>query len=261
MFIRKLFSSKNKLLWVLIDLLIVIIGVYCAFLIQQSAERKRDKESQDRVLTALKYELETFRFYMTNISGGMAKMYRELNQVKFQGKYKNFSNYRFIEPQYDYQAIEYALSLQNTTIIDFELNESLQGLWVEIKKIEHVKRLLTSTSMKYQSLPRTLDETSTAYQLLWAENFDNFGWYLMFIKDRSSIANQVAQAATTALELINDRLGEQKARELEAEIIRKYIRRIASSEEEAIELGQVFYPKLSEEEIRSLYREAELPVE
>ncbi len=257
MFIRKIFSSKNKLLWVLIDLLIVIIGVYCAFLIQQYAGDKRDRETQDRVLTALKYEMETFRFTISGIARSMSQKHKTLEAIQKNDSYSNFSNFRFIEPQYDYQAIEHALSLQNPAIVDFELNEALQSLWVQIKRIEHVERLLTETSARYRSIPQGLDRKSSDFQMLWAENKDNFGRFLLFIKDRASVAQQVSLAASASLVVINDRLGQEKMLELEYEIIGKNIRRVASSEEEAVRLGQIFYPHISKEKIQEIYRQAE----
>lgn len=256
MFLRKLFSSKNKLLWVLVDLLIVIIGVYCAFLIQQSAEQRKDNESRDRVLTALKFEVETFRFTMSGIRRSMIARTERLGKIQAEGSYSDFSKFRFIEPQYDYQAVEYALKLQNIAIVDFALTETLQTLWVQIKRIEHVEQLLTATSEKYRSIPQGLDQKSNEFQLLWSENIDHFGWYIFYMNDRASVAEQVGLASTDALEVINEQLGEEKRIALEYEIIRKYIHRIADSEEEAAGLGKVFYPHLPEEEIRSIYREA-----
>lgn len=58
MFLRKLFSKDNRLTWVVIDLIIVIIGVYCAFAIQSYADNQKISQERDRVLTALKYEME-----------------------------------------------------------------------------------------------------------------------------------------------------------------------------------------------------------
>lgn len=256
MFIRKLFSSKNKLLWVLVDLLIVVIGVYCAFLIQQSAGHKKDSETHDRVLAALKYELEVFRFTISGIARSMSEKHITLGAIQEEGKYIDFSNFRFIEPQYDYQAIEHALSLQNPAIVDFELTEALQILLVQIKRIEHVERLLTETSAHYRSIPVGIDKKSATFQLLRAENIDNFNRFSLFIGDRAAVAQQVNLVASAALTVINIQLGREKMLELEFDIIKKNIRKVASSEDEAERLGQIFYPHISREKIKELYRKA-----
>ncbi|MEO9482285.1 MAG: hypothetical protein ABJG47_02520 [Ekhidna sp.] len=258
MFLRKLFNSENKLTWVLIDLIIVIIGVYCAFLIQSYAESEKNLKERDRVVSALKYELEYFRFQMTQISGGMTGYSAQLTEVLEKGSYGNFSDFRFIEPQYDYQTIQYALSLQNSEIIDFELYNVLQSLFVEIKKIEHVERLLTETSRRYKTLPSNVSKETTEYKLTWTENYDNFDRFVTLIADRGGISSRIASASEGALPLINKRLGAQKSRAIERELISKNMG-VAENEKEAVFLVKKFFPDFSEEEIRELYRQANSP--
>ncbi|WP_436517675.1 hypothetical protein [Ekhidna sp. To15] len=255
MFLRKLFNSENKLTWVFVDLLIVIIGVYCAFLIQNYAENEKNLKERDRVVSALKYEIEAFRFQMTQISGGMVGYSKQLNNVLQQGSYGNFSDYRFIEPQYDYQTIEYALNLQNSEIIDFELYNVLQSLFVEIKKIEHVERLLTETSRRYKTIPSNISKETVEYKLTWTENYDNFDRFVTLITDRGEIASRIATASEGALPLINERLGIQKSRAVERELIIRNMG-LAKNEQEAVFLVKTYFPDFTEEEIRELYRKA-----
>ncbi|MEP0984871.1 hypothetical protein [Ekhidna sp.] len=254
MFLRKLFSSKNKFTWVLIDLLIVIIGVYCAFLIQNYAEQEKNEKEKNRVVTALKYELEAFRFQMSEISLGMTSYAQQLSSTLSKGDYANFSDFRFIEPQYDYQTIQYSLSLQNSEIVDFELYNTLQSLFVEIKKVEHVERLITETSRRYHTLPSNLDKETSAYKLAWTNNYDNFDRFVTLIEDRGSIAYRIATASENALPLINNRIGETKARAIEKELIINNLD-MAKNEDHAVMIAKKFFPRFTEEEIRQIYRE------
>ncbi|WP_370090031.1 hypothetical protein [Ekhidna sp.] len=255
MFLRKLFKAENKFTWVLVDLLIVIIGVYCAFLIQSYAEQEKNEKEKDRVITALKYELEAFRFQMTEFSLGMISYAQELSSTLKEGDYANFSDFRFIEPQYDYQTIQYSLSLQNPEIVDFELYNTLQSLFVEIKKMEHVERLITETSRRYHTLPSNLSKQSPEYKLAWADNYDNFNRFVTLINDRGNIAKRIAIASENALPLINDRLGEKKAKAVEKDLITQNLDKV-KSEDEAVFLAKKLFPDFSEEEIRQLYRKA-----
>ena len=254
MFLRKLFSSDNKFTWVLIDLLIVIIGVYCAFLIQSYAETQKNRKESDRVLTALKHELEFFRYRMYETALGMKNEGEKLLTVRASRSYVDFSNYRFIEPQYDYQTIEYALNVQNTEIIDFELYEVLQSLRVEIKKIEYVERLLTETSRRYRSLPEKLDPKSTTYQLILSENQDNFDRFVTLITDRGGISARISKASTEAIPILNERLGEEKTHEIERQIILENVD-LVDNEDQAVVLAKRLFPDFSEEEIRELYKQ------
>jgi hypothetical protein len=234
MFLRKLFSLKNKFTWVLIDLLIVIIGVYCAFLIQNYAANQKTAKEKDRVLTALKYEMEYIRYRMYETSLGMKQQSIQLKEILERNTYNTiFSNFRFIEPQYDYQTIEYALDLQNTEIVDFMLYDQLQSLFVEIKKIEHVERLLAETSRRYRSIPESLNRDSEAFTLLFSENMDNFRRFVTLINDRAEISGRIAMASSEAMPIINTRLGTRKAREIEREIIIGNLD-LVSDEEEAV---------------------------
>ncbi|MEP1035300.1 hypothetical protein [Ekhidna sp.] len=255
MFLRKLFNSENKFTWVLIDLLIVIIGVYCAFLIQSEAEDAKNAKEKDRVVTALKYELEAFRFQMSGISQGMGNYSKRLSSVLQQGNYENFSDYRFIEPQYDYQTIQYALSLQSSEIIDFELYNLLQSLFVEIKKIEHVERLITETSRRYRTIPSNVNKETIQYKMTWTENYDNFDRFVTLITDRSGISARVAEASAGALPLINERLGQKKSRAIEKQLLMENMD-IARNEQEAVFIAKQFFPNFSEGEIRELYQQA-----
>ncbi|WP_420317813.1 hypothetical protein [Ekhidna sp.] len=255
MFLRKLFNSENKLTWVFIDLLIVIIGVYCAFLIQNYAENQKNAKERDRVVTALKYEMEAFRFLMTEISAGMKGETQKMKAILAETNYSDFSNSRFIEPQYDYQTIEYALNLQNSSIVDFELYNALQSLYVEIKKIEHAERLLTETSRRYHTLPSNLNKESDAYKLGWTENYDNFVRYITLTEDRGSISSRIAKASTSSLSLVNKRLGPKKSKQIETELILGYAKKVAS-EEHAVLLGKKYFPSFSEKEIKQLYQQA-----
>lgn len=255
MFLRKLFASENKFAWVLIDLLIVIIGVYCAFLIQNYAENEKNLKERDRIITAMKYEMEAFRFQMSQISLGMRREVRVFNSYLSQQTYPNFSDARFIEPQYEYQSIEYALKLQNSAIIDFELYLKLQNIFVEIKKIEHVERLLTETSRRYQTIPASIPSSSIEYKLVKAENLDNFVRYEILTRDRGQVSARLAMASTDALTIINERLGPERAKEIEKELILGYAPNF-DNEEEAIQIGLQYFPHFSKEEMASLYRRA-----
>ncbi len=260
MFLRKLFSAENKLTWVLVDLCIVIIGVYGAFLIQNYAENEKNNLERDRVLTALKFEIELFRFSMTEISIGMNGYSNQLKNKQNKGEYADFSDYRFIEPQYSYQIIEYSTNNQNIEIIDFELYNVLQKLFSEIKKMEHVERLLTETARRYRTLPSNINKLENSYKLAWTENYDNFKRFVILINDRGQIAARIAEASSNALPLVNNRLGLEKTKQIETEILISNIDRV-SNEQEAVYLVKQYFPNFTEKEVIEIYRKYSKPTQ
>jgi hypothetical protein len=255
MFLRKLFNTNNKFTWVLIDLLIVIIGVYCAFLIQNSSSLEKDRKEQEKVFTALKYELEHFRLTMPGMSGYAKKQVEKYMPIYQSEEYANFTDWRFIQPQYPYQVIEYAINIQNTDIVGFELYSNLQKLFVEIKKLEHAESLIMETSMRYQSLPAGLAKSSPTYQIVWANNYDNFRRFITFMDDRSRTLQAVADASQTALPIINRELGPVKTKEIETQIILSNAYRV-KNEDQALAFATQAFPNFTEEEIKRLYRKA-----
>lgn len=209
---------------------------------------------RDRVLSALKYELEAFRYRMTQNALGATNYGQQLQATLKEGSYANFSDYRFIEPQYDYQTIAYSIALQNTEIVDFELYNVLQSLFVEIKKIEHVERLITETSRRYRTLPENLSKETPDYKLAWTGNYDNFGRFVTLIDDRGEISARIASASEGALPLINSRLGDEKSRAIEKKLVIQNLD-LVRNEDEAVFIGKKFFPRFTEEEIREIYRD------
>ena len=253
-----MFSSKSKRgrwAWALVDLFVVIIGVYIAFVLQNKASERRDAKEQEKVFTALKYELEHFRLQMPGMSGYMEGKVKELIVIRNEDRYGSFYDWRFIEPQYRYQIIEYAINLQNTEIVDFELYSALQKLYVEIKKLEHAERLITSTSLKYQTLPEGLPKSDPIYQINWAKNYDNFGRFITFLNDRGRVLQAIADASEVALPLINEKLDPLLKVAIEKDLISEGINR-APSEDAAVKMIQGYFPDIPENEVRQLYQQA-----
>ncbi|WP_424962127.1 hypothetical protein [Ekhidna sp.] len=248
-------SSRGKWAWAFVDLLVVIIGVYIAFLIQSSAAAEKDKKEKEKVFTALKFELEHFRLQMPGMSGYVAGEVEKYLAIRRDGDYASFTDWRFIQPQYSYQIIEFAIGIQNTEIVDFELYDALQKLYVEIKKLEHTESLIMETSMRYQTIPTGLSKSDPLYQITWANNYDHFGRFITFMNDRARILQAVADESQSALPIINEELGQEKTKEIETQFILSNAKRI-QSEDQAVVFAKKIFPDFTEEEVRQLYRQA-----
>lgn len=252
MFLRKLFSSKNKFAWVIIDLVIVIIGVYSAFLIQSSAENRKLEVEKEKIMSALKFELEFFRIEMPgrgSYSEGQAK---EWKTILDSGKYVDLMSWRFIEPQYNYQVIEHAINHQNSSIIDFDLYDALQRLFVEIKRIEYAERLMTQVAMEFQTIPSNFSKETEVYSQMWAGNYDSFRRMIQFMYDRSGNQTRLGEESSAALELVNNRLSVKRRKEIEREMIVNNLHR-AKSEDQAVGLVKQLFPDFEEKEVREIY--------
>lgn len=253
MFLRKLFNAENKFTWVLIDLLIVVIGVYCAFLIQEYAVNQKTIKEKDKILTALKYELEFFRIQMPGRGGFSENQANKWRKLYDSGTYYNYSTWRFVEPQYNYQIVELSINTENTEIIDFDLYQALQELFVQIKRIEYSERLLTEIGMRYQSIPNSLKRGSPEYDILWATNYENFQRLIQFMVDRSGNQKRLGSKSAEALLLVNERLSPSRKKEIELKLIESNLDRVRN-EEEAVAVSTQLFPDFTDQEIRELYR-------
>ncbi len=252
MFLRKLIASSNKLTWVLIDLLVVIIGVYTAFLIQSYAQDQRVEKEKERIYSALKYELENFRIFLPGRSSYTSGKVSEWTEVYKNDSYIDFSNWIFIEPQYTYQIIEYAMSIEDNEIVDFQLYNKLQKLYVEIKKLEHAEQLIMQTSLKYQSVDDRLSSTQSIERRL--DNLDNFKMFIRFSDSRASTLLQVAKWSGEALFILNDRIGPAKRKELERALIKSQIKSLGPKDR-AVPAVKQYFPEFSESELEELFEQ------
>jgi hypothetical protein len=252
MFLRKLFKSDSKLKWVFIDLIIVIIGVYTAFLIQSSAQGNANRREQEKVFSALKYELESFRIMMPKFQTFMQNEKQKLDSFHVADTYSNFAGWRYIQPQYSYQIVEYAINLQGNEIIDFQLYQMLQDLYVEIKRLEYTETRLEEISRRYQTIPATATKGSAEYELIFSVNMDNFKWFRMFAADRAAILGRVAEASANALPMINERLDEEVRRKIERDIIEKNMGWMNSFEDVVKQMKPLF-PDFTETELSEIW--------
>lgn len=253
MFLRKLLSQSNKFAWVLVDLLVVIIGVYTAFLIQSYAEEQRVGQEKERIYSALKNEMENFRIFLPGRSSFTANKTEEWLKVYRSGEYSDFSNWIFIEPQYTYQIIEYAMEIEDNEIIDFQLYNTLQKLYVEIKKLEHAERLIMETSLKYRAA--SLQMGSQEYTTRIQDNMENFKMFIRFSESRAGTLMQVAKWSEEALKIINERIDPIKRKELEKALIESQIKSLGPKER-AVGAVMQYFPDFTEEELGKIYDEA-----
>lgn len=248
MFLRKILSSENKLTWVVIDLVIVIIGVYCAFLIQSYAEEQKSQRMKEQVLTALKFELEAFRIQLPEFADYVRDYLKDIQAEEN----PDISGWRFVEPQYSYKIVEYAMQLENGDIIDFEMYDNLQKLYVSIKQLEHVERLITNRGGAYKRLVPELPKDHPVNLERMADNQDNLRRFTIFLRGRIGNLMRVTNVSSDVLKRIDADLGYEKSKEIERAFIIENMPRIGS-EEEVIALGAAYFPKFNEDEIIQLF--------
>lgn len=254
MFIRKLFKIGDKAKWLFLELLIVFIGVYLAFILQSFAEGSKMDKEKEKVLIGLKLELEEFRTGFNRFADFQEDKVKEWDSLFAIEKVGDYYGWRYIEPQYNFSIIEYALDLKGTDIVDFDLYDDLSKIYSEIKKLEHAERLMTELGMQYKIISGSLDPSSQMAKNLAAENRFHFFKFKGFARDRVGILRRAANYSQDLLETINSELGPERVREVEFRLLKKYL-------EAGVDipfLKEIFaesFPHYSEEEFNQMVEE------
>ncbi|WP_268122968.1 hypothetical protein [Roseivirga pacifica] len=223
MFIRKLFKVGDKAKWLALELLIVFIGVYMAFLFQQYGENKKLQKEKDKVLTSLKLELEEFRTGFPRFSVFQKEKTDEWDSLFAIEEVGDYYNWRYYEPQYNIRIIEYALNQEGTDVINFEIYDELSKLHARIKQLEFAERKMTAFGENYRLIPASLPKNSTERTIMNAENRFTFYKFIEAAKSRTRSLRDVARESAGLLIMVNQELGPEKTRQADMLLLRKYV--------------------------------------
>ena len=219
---KRLFDRIRRVNWniILLELFIVFVGVYLAFLLSNYQEEKRINSEVNKIYTSLKLELEEIRFNFPQRAAYQRSLNEEWDSLYNSGNYPPLYTWRFIQPQYDFTTMEYALQAQGSAVINFELYESLTSLYQGIKRLEHLELLITEIGMAYRNVPAELGMNQ---EELTARHADNRLLFFRF-KDLSGLrANELERMVDhtqTSLDIINARLGSEKRKKIELQLLR-----------------------------------------
>lgn len=222
MFLRRLFKIGDKFRWLALELLVVFIGVYLAFLFQGYTEQRKNEKEREKVLVSLKKEVEKFRISSPLNATGQRNQLGKWREAFSKGEVVKFDTWRFLEPQYNFQVIEYAINLQGTEIIEFELYEAISELYREIKQLEHAERRMTNLSDQYNLVPVGLSKNSDTYQVLTSQNLFHFQKFIGAANDRVNNLDEVAVRARKIVAMINQRLSFEKQQEIAFDILTEF---------------------------------------
>lgn len=244
---------------ILIQLLIVFVGVYLAFLLDKYQKQNQIASERDKVLTSLKYELDDLRIKFPGMATYQTNRVQEWDSLFKEKKFMSFYTWRYIQPQYDFTTIEYAINTRETEIVDFEMHNSLVKLFNEIKQLKNIEEQITSIGFKYKNIPTSLQEENKEYQILYAENLLLFYKFIDFARLRAGALDRIAYLAKHCLQIINSRLGFEKQKEVELAYVKELLTDTdwvkSITKKEAIGLQQQHFPNLPDKEVNVLLKE------
>lgn len=254
MFIRKLFKVGEKAKWIILELFVVFVGVYMAFLFQQYAEDQKLRQEKDKVLMSLKAELDDFRTSFNRYADFQDSVNRQWDSLFAIREVGDFYSWRYLEPQYNYRIIEYALNQEGTDVVNFDLYEELSNLHSFIKRLEHAERMMTDHGRAYRNISESWPKTSPEYQERNADNRFNFFKFRVAARDRTGNLRRIASMSEEIVAMINDELGPKKTREAEVKMLNKYLD-ANLGDDFVLDIFTEFFPGFTEDELQALIEE------
>ena len=243
--------SKQGVKFLLLELVVVFLGVYLAFLFQSYSENQKLESEKEKIMIGLKNDLEYFRIFFPGLSANMKGTIKEWDELIENEKYRDFSSWRFIQPQYDYTVVEYALNV-GAEVIDFDMNSDLSKLYTELEKLRQAEELITEIALTYKAVPANLERTAEV-QLVHANNLLNLERLRNRAVDRVGIMDRIAELSAQNLVRVNNEFSPKELKEIELLLISK--RDIPDNEQEKqfyFRALKEYFPHFTDEEIKKV---------
>lgn len=258
-FLKRLTGSL-KIKWqvLFLELFIVFIGVYLAFLLNNYQENQKIRKEGEKIWSTLKIELEDIRLSFPQFAHSQKVQNEKWDSLFSAQEVGQIYTWRFIQPQYDFATIQYAIDTRESKIIDFDLYNSLTKLYLDIQKLEHTETLMTNTSLNYKNIHSSLPKNSKEFLMMTAENRITFYRFIDFAKIRAEILERIGEISKDILIIINQKLGKTKQIQLEKNYIRQRMVKVLNErpKEVIIQKIQKAFPSINTNEIAALYETA-----
>ncbi|MEZ5041294.1 MAG: hypothetical protein R2828_15460 [Saprospiraceae bacterium] len=263
-FLKRLTGSL-QIKWrvLLLELFIVFIGVYLAFILNNYQESQRIKVEGEKIWSSLKLELEGIRLAFPGWAYFQEKQNEKWDSLFQIKEVDQFFTWRYIQPQYDFTTLEYAIATRESKIVDFDLYHNLTKLYQTVQQLEHIENLMTEIGLRYKNIPPSMPTDSQEYHQLSAENLLNFYRFIDFSKMRASNLKRIVDLSNDLLLIINKKLGKKQQVRLEKNYIQKQIvAKFSKAPADLIKKEiQASFPHFTESEILSIYEAAKKEID
>ncbi len=188
-------ASLKKYSKPFLDLIIVITGVTIAFLLNNWNTQKSERAERTKILTSLQGELRSMQKIFPGMADYQLKLSKSWDSLHSLGHHSDFHHYYYLQPQYNYSVIEYAINTRNSAIVDFRLHEQLLLLYQNIKMLEESEVYMTRIALEYRP-----NEDS---DLVTKANLFLFDRFIGFSRNRANSLRRANKAASDILAIID----------------------------------------------------------
>lgn len=179
----------------LLDLIIVITGVSVAFLLNGWSEHTKEVAEREKVMLSLQMEINDMLEHFPSMAVYQERMNKTWDSLLKVGNISDFNFYYYLQPQYNYTVIEYAIDTRNSDIVNFQLHEQLLKLHRRIKMLEQAEVYMTNIALQYQATDNKEKQS--------AQNLFLFNRFIGFSKNRANIIKHIHELAKETDAMIN----------------------------------------------------------
>lgn len=185
----------------LTELLVVFLSISVAFALNNWNESKKENLEKLKVLRSLQNELQ----FIHNIFPEMAEYQKTINKkwdsLMRQGSLSDFYNYWYLQPQYNYSVLEYAIATRNSKIVGFELHEELLKIYNEFIRLEEAETYMTNIALEYQPIP-----DKGVQKLIAERNKFLFQKFMVYGKTRARLLQEISELSDEISPIITKQL-------------------------------------------------------
>jgi len=181
---------------VLLELAIVFVGVYLAFVFteyQQDRERQRDA---DRVLALLEVGLERFEGIFERIAQYHERENPPFRAALAEGRIPDFGDQYYPAPQYPLDVIKFVTTRESFEVFPLQFYVSLTTFAATMQRLMYVEEALARASERWVALP---PPEAPRFERVFAEQSQNARRYAEYLDKRGAIAAELAAQATELL--------------------------------------------------------------
>ncbi len=181
----------------LLELLIVFVGVYLAFLLAEFQEQKQRERSFQRIVQILDVGLERY----AQAFGAMAQYHdRENTAIRdalAAGQLPSFGDVYYPAPQYPMDVIDYIATEEAFRVFDVAYYTELIAFSNGVQRLMYIEEKLVQAAERYQPLPA---EDDTEYTRIHHEQRQLAERYLGYMDRRRNTVIELRDRAQLLLE-------------------------------------------------------------
>lgn len=132
-----------------LELVIVFVGVYLAFVLAEYREERRLDDRRDRVIALLQDGASQFEGLFTGFAQFHEGHNAEVRAVLERGEVPDFGDQLYVAPQYPIDVIAYVLTNESFDVFDLDLYLPLTQYANGIKRLMSIEAELTDLADRY----------------------------------------------------------------------------------------------------------------